>query len=567
MTSIGIDFGTTNSVVARWTVAGSDAIEIDEPPAEWATLGFAQVFPSVFAHAPDGRALFGWAAKLADVGRFEAVKRLFATQQDVVFDDDGRSFVVEEVATMLFAELRRRSAVVDARQAVVTVPANSRGLARHRTKICAGMAGFEVLALINEPTAAAMAYAQSHPGDQQMLVFDWGGGTLDVTVLRSVDGVFMEQASKGLPTKGGLDFDARLRHLILETVTDVSTWTQAERRRFGLEVELAKIRLSTQEFTVIQLPGGDSRRVTRGMFDEACASLIEEARPPIEQCLRDIGAGPGSLDAVVMVGGTSNIPAVRGFVGDLLGRAPVAGIDPMTAVAEGAAIAAAILTGEMADNDFFVSTEHALGTVVLDPRTGEPGFSVLIPRNHMLPAKHTDTFVPVFDDQQVVGIDVIEGDPEVPLDHPDNVILQEWVVELPHSTLGGGRSFDITYAYDVDGILHVTVTDGASGELMHQGEISYGIASDKRALVEISKRSTAAVERGVVAATDGATSDDPEVQQTIQIATVKVIPFLDDDEAIPIRRLVQALESADRDQRDQRLAELRAALAPYSYLL
>src|SRR5690606_26679590 len=300
-----------------------------------------------FAEGSEGQALFGWAAKRAETARFEAVKRLFATQQESIIDDAGAVFAVEEVSTMLFAELKAAAARqgVDAQQAVITVPANSRGLARFRTKVCAGMGGFQVLALLNEPTAAAMAYAARYPGDRQVLVFDWGGGTLDVTILQSVDGVFLEQASKGLPTKGGLDFDTRLRKLLLDTIPDTSGWTPAQRHRFNLDVELAKIRLSQQEFTVVQLPDGESRRVTQGMFEEAVKPLIEEARRPIAQCLADIGAGPGAVDAVVMVGGTSKIPAVRRFVADLLEREPAVGIDPMTAVGEGAAIAAAVLAG------------------------------------------------------------------------------------------------------------------------------------------------------------------------------------------------------------------------------
>lgn len=210
MKAVGIDFGTTNSLIAHWDGTAAECLDIGTPPAGWE--GFERVLPSVFARGTDDAALFGWAAKRAGTQRFEAVKRLFATQQDQIVDDSGYSLDVEEVATMLFAHLKKAAADqgVDARQAIITVPANSRGLARKRTKICAGMGGFEVLGLINEPTAAAMAFGARNPGNRQLLVFDWGGGTLDVTIVRNVGGVFMEQASKGLPTKGGIDFDSRL---------------------------------------------------------------------------------------------------------------------------------------------------------------------------------------------------------------------------------------------------------------------------------------------------------------------------------------------------------------------
>src|SRR5690606_39250971 len=359
-------------------------------------------------------------------------------------------FAVEEVSTMLFAELKAAAARqgVDAQQAVITVPANSRGLARFRTKVCAGMGGFQVLALLNEPTAAAMAYAARYPGDRQVLVFDWGGGTLDVTILQSVDGVFLEQASKGLPTKGGLDFDTRLRKLLLDTIPDTSGWTPAQRHRFQLDVELAKIRLSQQEFTVVQLPDGESRRITRSMFEEAVKPLIEEARRPIHQCLKDIGAGPGAVDAVVMVGGTSKIPAVRRFVAELLEQEPAVGIDPMTAVGEGAAIAAAVLTGELETHDFFVATEHALGTIAVHPTTDELTFSEIIPRNHKLPASKTETFRPLTPEQDRWTLQVIEGDPSMPLGHPDNVVLQEYHVRWEPGR--ADRTLDMTYEYDVD---------------------------------------------------------------------------------------------------------------------
>lgn len=567
--TIGIDFGTSNSVVATWRPGGVEVLSVDSPLGEWEHLGFDRLMPSVFAKGSDGRALFGWAAKRAEAGRFEAVKRLFATHQQAIADDAGSVFALEEVSTMLFAELRAAAARqgVDARPAVITVPANSRGLARHRTKVCAGMGGFQVLALLNEPTAAAMAYAARHPGDQQVLVFDWGGGTLDVTILQSVDGVFLEQASKGLPTKGGLDFDTRLRRLVLDTVPDTSGWTPAQRRRFDLDVELAKIRLSQQELTVIQLPDGESRQVTQGMFEEAARPLIEETRRPIDQCLADIGAGPGAIDAVVMVGGTSRIPAVRRFVADLLEREPAVGIDPMTAVGEGAAIAAAVLTGELDSNEFFVATEHALGTEALDPATNRPGFSVIIPRNHKLPARKTETFVPRTPEQDGAVLKVVEGDPAKPIGDPENVVLQEFQVRWEPGR--ADRKLDLTYEYDVDGILHVAVHDSVSDSVIHRGEISFGITADRRRMVDISRRAQRTVETGQVEAGQPPAGPvaDPDTVKLLQEAEVKVIPFLPDDEAEPVRIAVADLREADQDTLTGRKTRLREALAPYSYLL
>jgi molecular chaperone DnaK len=569
MTTIGIDFGTSNSVAAVWRSGEAQVLPIDNPAeAAWENLGFDRIMPSVFATGVDDTALFGWAAKRSSSNRFEAVKRLFASRQDGIADDAGTVFAVEEVATMLFAEIR--AAVVrqgiEPTHAVVTVPANSRGLARHRTKVCAGMARFQVLALINEPTAAAMAYSARNPGDQQLLVFDWGGGTLDVTVLRSVDGIFMEEASKGLPTKGGLDFDSRMRKLVLETVSDTHTWTADDRRRFDLDIELAKIKLSSQEFVEIQLPGGGSRRVTRAMFNNAARSLVEEARRPIEQCLTDVQAGPGAIDAVVMVGGTSNIPLVRTFVSELLGREPEAGVDPMTAVGEGAAIAAAILGGELQTNDFFVGTEHALGTVVLDPRERRPVFSVLIPRNHKLPAKRSERYTPLTPEQESVELCVIEGDPDAPLGHADNVVLKDWHIPLPGTAGTLDRSFEMTYEYDVDGILHVTVTDDSSGVTMLEDDVAFGLTDDKRGLVGTAASANETVDTGIVTRRPMTDTGDAEATQLLQQARVKVIPFLDGSEADEVRAAADALEQAGPGELDGAKARLRDVLAPHSYL-
>ena len=574
MTSIGIDFGTTNSVVATWSPEGAEALAIDDPLNEWATLGFDRVMPSVFARSPDGKALFGWAAKGCNYSRFEAVKRLFATQQESIIDDSGNTFSVEEVATMLFAELKAATARqgIDATKAVVTIPANSRGLARHRTKLCAGMAGLDVRALINEPTAAAMAYASKNPGDQQLLVFDWGGGTLDVTILRAVSGVFLEQASMGLPTKGGLDFDSRLREVILKTVPDRSFWTNVDRWQFDLDVELAKINLSERKFTIVQLPGGDNRKIAREMFEDSIETLISEARHPIEQCLRDVGAGFGSIDSVVMVGGTSKIPAVRRFVTELLQLEPEVDVDPMTAVGEGAAIAAAILSGDLKDNNFAVSTEHALGTVAASRQSRTPEFSVLIPRNHRLPAKETKTYSPVHAGQETVVIDVIEGDPEKGVDHPDNIILKEWTVPLPGQPGDPDRSLEVTYEYDLDGILHVLVTDSATDVIMLEDVVSYGIANNKFELVRIAQQANRVVADREMPDNEApdkvstSTTTDPESVLLLQRAKVKVIPFLDGDEASEIREAVRRLENAADSDRHEAMTQLETLLAPYIFL-
>jgi len=566
MSTLGIDFGTTNSVAATYTASGPDVLALDIAPSDWIPYGFDKVMPSVFARDDHDRIMFGWEAKESSASKFEAVKRLFATQQDLAFGADGDSLFVEEAATLLFAEIRRRAemAGVGARQAVVTVPANSKGRARHRTKICAGMGGFEVLGLINEPTAAAMAYAQRNADGRNYVVFDWGGGTLDVTVLQATDGVFIERASAGLPRSGGLDFDARLSRAISQSLPEGFEWTPEQRTRFRLEIELAKIRLSQAEVTTVLLPDGNPYRLTRDRFEEIVLPLIEESRVPLQRCFEDLGVGPGSVDALVLVGGTCKIPAVKSFVKSLVGVEPDPDIDPMTAIAEGAAIAASVLAGDNDDHDFYVSTEHALGTFTFDPTTRAREFSTIIPRNHKLPAKSTQPYSPVHSEQISVRIEVIEGDPEAPT--PDFVVLKEWSVDLPPDPLSE-RSFDLTYEYDVSGILHVRAVDHATGKLLLEDDVSYGIAEDKRRLATIAHNAQKAVNEEVFIETSERASDvDSEAAELVQRATVKVAPFLGDDEAVTVLQLVEQLESSTAEGRATAKQALRDGLAPYSFL-
>lgn len=570
MNAIGIDFGTTNSVIASYTTSGIEVVSVDEAPVAWAPYGFDNVFPSVMARDENGRLEFGWAAKSRTSGRFDAVKRLFATQIDLAVDDEGEAIAVEEVATMLFAELKRRAvergglSAVDA--AVITVPANSKGRARHRTKLCAGMAGIEVLALINEPTAAAMSYARRHPEARRLMVFDWGGGTLDVTLLESHDGIFIEQASAGLPRSGGLDFDSRLERLVRDAVPGLEKLSSQERHLLRLEVELAKIRLSSAESTTIEIPGGRSHRVARSQFEAAVQPLLDQAREPIERCLLDIGAAAAGIDAVVLVGGTCRIPAVRNLVRDILRVEPDPDIDPMTAVGEGAAVAASILSGEASDSDFFVALEHALGTFVLDPSSGEQRFSTIIPRGHKLPASASDDFVPVVRETESLRVQVVEGDPDATF--PDFTPLKEWTVSLPTSySDDSNRAITIRYEYDIDGILRVGVTDVDTGALLLDDDVSYGVAEDKRKLKQISDRAQASVREGAVQAGQSVVVDDPESLKLITQAKSKVIPFLDPSEADAVETAVTALEAASPGEIDSARDALRAALRPYSYLL
>jgi len=568
MTVVGIDFGTTYCVAAAFINGEVEVLELDDVPTEWAPYGFSRVIPSVFATDEHGRLTFGWEAKSETEftgNRFDAIKRLFASQEDSAFGDNGGSVAVEEAATLLFAEIQRRTqsrSGITARQAVITVPANSKGRARHRTKICAGMGGFEVLSLINEPTAAAMAYARTHPEARRYLIFDWGGGTLDVTVLEAIDGIFIEQASSGIARSGGLDFDARLSKAITDTTGVNTDWSTAQKRSFRLEVERAKIHLSSNESANVRMPDGSSHTVTRRRFEEIVDPLIQESAAPIERCLRELNVGPGSIDALVLVGGTSMIPAVRNFVQDLVGTNADPDVNPLTAIAEGAAIAAAILSGENTENEFFVSTEHSLGTFAVDSSIGELGFSEIIPKSHKLPARATKTYFPMSEDQTAVSIDVIEGDPQ----KGDFVVLKEW--EVPISLSDGERAFDLTYAYDVSGILTVTAVDQASGQVILQDDVSYGMATDKKEMAKVAQKARVAVNSGTLSPTSTGQNNALQLEsaELVQKAEQLVIPYLDASAAEQISELVQSLKNCNSEQESIRRDELKNAMQPYSFL-
>jgi molecular chaperone DnaK len=573
VSAIGIDFGTSNSVVALHGAGGVEVLPIDTPPGDWASLGFDKVLPSVVGIGADQTAAFGWKAKMEAPHKLEAVKRLFATEETVLIG--GVEHSVEMAAALLFGRLKQGAEEAGAPldRAVVTIPANSRGMARFRTKLCAGLAGIEVPALINEPTAAAMAHSISAGEDQNILVFDWGGGTLDVTVLETVAGVFIERSSKGIQRSGGIDLDNLLAAAVLQHVDGHESWSEGERRAFRIDVEQAKVLLSTKDATSIAVPRRERFDITRELLEQTIRPKIEETRGPLDQCLQDLGIGADAIDHVVLVGGSSKIPAVRAFVSEVLGKEPVGGVDPMTAVAEGAAIAGAILAGEL-DADFFVATEHALGTIAANEREVQE-FSVLIGRNHQLPAKAEGGYRPVHAGQSSVLVRVIEGDPDVPIDHPDNVILKEWDVDVdaarPHEQSG----FTIVYEYDVDGILHVTVTDDLTSEVMLKDDLSFGISRDKAGLVDLARSVRTTLDGAPVEGANGGPAVgaqaetrklDPASVELIGRVRQKVVPFVEDEEGQRLDAMCKDLEGAEGANVEACRSALETEARKYAYL-
>jgi molecular chaperone DnaK (HSP70) len=560
MSAFGIDFGTTNSVLAVANGSSMETVSLDQPPSDWEALGFDKVLPTVLADRA-GTVEFGWAAK-RNPHRLAAVKRMFQTDDDVVVG--SHHLKVEEAAAIFFRQIKERAARagLNLDTAVVTIPANSRGAARYRTKISAGLSGIEVVALLNEPTAAAMAYAKTIRDGDRVLVFDWGGGTLDVTVLQNVDGAFIEEASKGIQRLGGIDVDDAFAAALRAKLP-------AGSQLDPFDLELAKVRLSTQPSTVLPLLGGGTVEATLGDLEDAIRPLVHRTQEPVEKCLADLGNA--RIDHLVMVGGSSKIPMAQRYIRELLRLEPMSQVDPMTAVAEGAALAAGILSGEVGTYDFFVGTEHALGTVVHNQGPDKPEFSVLIPRNTKLPAMATDAYIPTRDNQEKVLIQIIEGDPEVPFTHEDNVVLKAWDVELePMPRADSG--FDVTFEYDVDGILHVKAAYQKTGRTILDEELSFGAAGSKSDLVAMRRRidgldTDSGSSSGTAGAPPAASHLSPESQTAIQKARDKIMPFVDSETQIQLAQLVSDLESGPPEDESANLSRLQSAIREHSYLL
>ncbi|MGW5000217.1 Hsp70 family protein [Streptomyces hydrogenans] len=476
MTSAGIDFGTTNSVVAQWDGEYVEVLEIGGQglDADWRRPGFELLYPSVVgARSQRPGALFGWEAKLRSNTAIEACKRMLREEPFVTLGSER--FSTTTAAAGVFhsmADAAEKEAATEIREAVITVPANATGAARFRTREAARAAGIKVRTLLNEPTAAAIAYAHEMEVDGEFLVFDWGGGTMDATLLLHDDGFFDEKASRGVNHLGGLEIDARLRLMVLDRAPVRGRWGEHDTRLFNLEIERAKILLSHQDSVGITTPDGVRVEIGQKEFSEAIQDLINRALDPVERCLEQARIDPHDLTAVLMIGGSSQIPAVRDAVSEALDCELVdsALCNPLTAVAEGAAITAAAMDGEL-KSIIRVVNSHALGTVTKD-RAGKRRFSSLIDRNQRLPQQRVKSYEPTGDNVSSLVVEVWEGHPDRPIDHPDNVKLTNLVLTYPQKTRAEDGVFDLEYTYGKDGLLSVRAKLQKTGQVVLEGEVN-----------------------------------------------------------------------------------------------
>ena len=463
---IGIDLGTTNSCVA--VMEGGEAVVI--PNAEG-----ARTTPSVVGFAKDGQRLVGQVAKRQAVVNPEktisSIKREMGTSHKVTID--GKSYTPQEISAMILAKLKQDAEAYlgqKVTQAVITVPAYFSDSQRQATKDAGKIAGLEVLRIINEPTAAALSYGlDKEKANQKILIYDLGGGTFDVSILELGDGVFEVLATNGDTRLGGDDFDNEIMKWIVsefknESGIDLSTDKMAM-QRVKEAAEKAKIELSGIQSANINLPfitvGPNGplhidMNLTKAKFDAMTEFLVKKTLGPTQQALKDAGLSASQIDKVVLVGGSTRIPAVQQAVKALTGKEPYKGINPDECVALGAAIQGGVLAGDVKDVLLLDVTPLSLGI-----ETMGGVFTKLIERNTTIPTKKSQIFSTAADNQTSVDIHVLQGERAMAA---DNKTLGRFELTGIPPAMRGVPQIEVTFDIDANGIVSVTAVDKGTGK-------------------------------------------------------------------------------------------------------